>query len=301
MANQALLDLAWADAIAAARDQIVGAADAAVGALVVDLGQVARVQPTVSHLCGRSFLVTPVPEEHDRVSLDPHHDLAVDEPELVPGIRTAHPAGLHGPGGAVADQQVGLGLPVELVQAHPEPLVAPCRSLLSDRFSSAREGAQRDRHRFRRPAAAAHQPERRRRHEDVADPCPRDQVEGLLGVEPACPIGDDGHPVGKGRHDDVVQASDPGPVRRRPDAIARLWEEVVRQLEPRQVAGKDTVAVECALGRACRSRGVDEQRRRVGSRRRSGERGRSLRQQPLQVVVDVDHDSVEAELGHLLQ
>ena len=250
MADEALLDLARADAVAGARDEVVDPADAAVVALLVDLGQVARVQPAVAHLRGRRRLVAPVAEEHDRVALDPHRDLTVDEPQLVPRIGTAHPARPLRPGGAVADQQVRLGLAVELVQPHAEPLAAPRRGLLADRLAPARDRPQRHRH----AVAAPHHPQRRRGHEDVADAGVGDHVERELGVEPRRAEGDDRHAVGEARHDDVVEAADPRPVGRRPDPVARLREEVVRELEAGQVAGQHAMTVEGALRRAGRAR-----------------------------------------------
>jgi hypothetical protein len=70
VADEALLDLARADAVAGARDQVVGAADEAVVALVVDLGEVARCAGGRRAPSPRLRLVPPVAEEDDRVSLD---------------------------------------------------------------------------------------------------------------------------------------------------------------------------------------------------------------------------------------
>ena len=215
----------------------------------------------------------------------------------MPGIRPAHPARPLGPGGAVADQQVRLGLAVELVQPHAEPLAAPRSRLLADRLAAARDRPQRHRH----AVAAAHHPQRRRGHEDVADAGVGDHVERHLGVEARRAEGNDGDAVREARHDDVVEAADPGPVGRRPDAVARLREEVVRELEAGQVAGQHAVAVERALRRAGRAGGVDEQRGRVRRRRGRREVGRGGGEQGVEVVVDVDRDAVEAELGRALE
>ena len=67
-----------ADPVAGARDQVVGAADEAV-VLPVDLGEIARVQPAVSHLLGRRFRVVPVTEEGDRVAVGADRHLSVGE------------------------------------------------------------------------------------------------------------------------------------------------------------------------------------------------------------------------------
>ena len=128
-----------------------------------------------------------------------------------------------------------------------------------------------------------------------------DDVEGDLGVEARRAERDDGDAVREARHDDVVEAADPGPVGRRPDPVARLREEVVRELEPGQVAGQHAVAVERALRRAGRAGGVDEQGGRVRRRRSRREVGRGGGEHGVEIVVDVDQDAVEAELGRALE
>ena len=132
-------------------------------------------------------------------------------------------------------------------------------------------------------------------------PDARDHVERLLGVEARRPERDHRRPVGEAGHEDVVEAADPGPVGGCPDPVAGLRIEVVRELEPGQVAREDAVAVERALRRPGRAGGVDEERRRVGRRRGRLERGRRGREQPVEVVVDVDQGAVEAERPHPLQ
>ena len=215
------------------------------------------MQPPVADLRRRRLRVAPVAEEDDRVALDAHRDLALDQPELVPRVGASHPAWPLRPGGAVPDQQVRLRLAVELVQAHPEPLPAPRGGLLADCLAAARQRAQR----HHRPVRPTHQPQRRRGHEHVADADPRDQVERLLGVEARRPERDHGRSVGEAGHEDVVEAADPGPVGRGPVPVAFLRVEVVRELESGQVPGEDTVAVERALGRPRRAGRVDEERR----------------------------------------
>ncbi len=255
------------------------------------------MQPPVAHLPRRRLHVPPVPQEDHGIPFHPHRDLAVHESQLVPRVGAAHPAGSLRPGGAVPDQQVRLGLPVELVQPDPEPLPAPRRGLLADGLATARQRPQRDGH----SPGPTHHPQRRRGHEDVADRRPGDHVERLLGVEPGRAKRDDGHPVGERRHDDVVEPADPGPVGRRPDPVARLREEVVRELEPGHVTGEHAMAVEGALGRACRPGGVDQEGRRVGGGRRGREVRRRVGEEPLEVVVDVDRHTVEAEGRNALE
>jgi hypothetical protein len=56
----------------------------------------------------------------------------------------------------------------------------------------------------------------------------------------------------------------PGPIRRRPEAVAGLRQEFVRDLDAGQVPEQHAMGVQRALGRPGRARGVDHQRRIVG-------------------------------------
>ena len=209
-------------------------------------------------------------------------------------VRAAHRAGLRRPRGAVPDQQVRLGLAVELVQPRAEPLGAPRRRLLADHLAAARERAERQ----RRAVVGGHHPERRRGHEDVAHAEPRDQVERQLGIELRRLEGEHGAAVVEAGHEDVEEAAHPGPVRGRPDQVVRLREEVVRELEPRQVAVQHAVREQRALRRPGRARGVDDQRRRVGRGRHRLEAIGGGREQRGQLAVDVDRlDALELAVG----
>ena len=199
-------------------------------------------------------------------------------------IRPPHRAGLRRPRLAVPDQQVRLRLAVELVQPRAQPLRAPRRRLLADHLAAARERAQRQ----RRAVVRGHHPQRRRRHEDVAHAEPRDQVERQLGIELRRLEREHRAAVVEAGHQHVEEAAHPGPVRRRPDQVVRLREEVVRELEPRQVAVENAVGEQRALRRPGRARGVDDQRRRVGRGRHRLEAVRRGREQRRQLAVDVD-------------
>src|SRR3954454_10249447 len=67
--GDAVLDLSWPDAVAAARDDVVGASDEAERAIVIHLAEVARPHPAVDDLLGRRRFVLPVAEEHDGIAL----------------------------------------------------------------------------------------------------------------------------------------------------------------------------------------------------------------------------------------
>ena len=199
-------------------------------------------------------------------------------------VRPPHRAGLRRPRRAVPDQQVRLRLAVELVQPRAQPLGAPRRRLLADHLAAARERAQRQ----GRAVVRGHHPQRRRGHEDVAHAEPRDQVERQLGIELRRLEREHGAAVVEAGHEHVEEAAHPGPVRGRPDQVVRLREEVVRELEPRQVAVQDAVREERALRRPGRARGVDDQRRRVGRCRHRLEAVGRGREQRRQLAVDVD-------------
>ena len=195
-----------------------------------------------------------------------------------------HRAGLRRPRGRVPDQEVRLRLAVELVQPRAQPLGAPRRRLLPHHLAAARERAQRQ----RRALVRRHHPQRRRGHEDVAHAEPRDQVERQLGIELRRLEREHRAPVEETGHQHVEEAAHPGPVRRRPDQVVRLREEVVRELEARQVPVQNAVREQRALRRPGRAGRVDDQRRRVGCGRHRLEAVGRRRQQRRQLAVDVD-------------
>ena len=129
----------------------------------------------------------------------------------------------------------------------------------------------------------------------------RDHVERLLGIEPLRAERDHGGAVREGRHEHVVEPADPRPVGGSPDPVARLREEVVRELEAGKVPGEDAVAVQRPFRRAGRAGRVDEQGGRVGRRRRGLEVGRRRREKRVEISVDVDRDAVPAELRRPLE
>jgi len=84
--------------------------------------------------------------------------------------------------------------------------------------------------------------------------------------------------VMQARQQHVEQATGPGPVGRRPEPVARLGEEIMRQLDPRQMAEQHAMRMQRALGLAGGAGGVDHQRRIVRRslfRREVGRRARN--------------------------
>ena len=144
-------------------------------------------------------------------------------------------------------------------------------------------------------AGGAQQLQRRRRHEDVANLVPRHQPHGFAGIELARPVRDDGDAVVPGGHHHVEQPADPGPVRRRPEAVARFGEPVVRVLDAREVTEQGAVGVERALRLAGGAAGVDDQRRIFGAGVDDLESIGRLRSQSVQIEgafrfsVDAEH------------
>ena len=93
----------------------------------------------------------------------------------------------------------------------------------------------------------------------VADLVTGKQVEGLIGVKLGKAPSDNRNAVIQAGQQHVEQTADPRPVRRRPQAVVGLWQEVLRQLHSRQVPEQDTVRVDNALRRALGAAGKDDQ------------------------------------------
>src|SRR4029079_9584026 len=144
MADEALLDRTWADAVTRARDHVVVAPDEAEVAVGVLLRLVAREEPAVANLVGGRVVVAPVAEEHDGIALHADARCVLDDAHVVAGIGQPHRARARLPGGGVADEEIRLRLPVELVQPGAEPLAAPGGGLLPDRLPAARHRPPRD-------------------------------------------------------------------------------------------------------------------------------------------------------------
>src|SRR5581483_2961884 len=136
VAGEAGFDLAGADAVAAAGDQVAVAADEAEVALLVGDAEIATDQPVAAELRRSGGVVAPVAEEHHRIGSlvrDAAHlagrklaALAVDDRDRMSRDGGPGPAGPHRrKRGAVADHQVALGLSVELVDRQSEGGAAP--------------------------------------------------------------------------------------------------------------------------------------------------------------------------------
>ena len=153
MLHQAILDVGRADAVAAARDQIVLAALVPDVARVILQRDVAGQQPTASksRRCRRRII--PVAEKHDRVRPLNRDDAGLagrqhlarprHNRDPVSRDRPAHRAWPHRvKRTTVADQQIGLGLAVELVDPDPERLIRPGEDILAERLAATRHRAQ---------------------------------------------------------------------------------------------------------------------------------------------------------------
>ena len=200
--------------------------------------------------------------------------VVVDDRDLVAGHGAAHRSGpdRHDPV-AVGDDEVALGLAVELVDRRPQDVPAPVQELRAEGLAAAGHGPQAQ-VRAGPGAGAADHLERGRRQEDVPDGVPCHQVQRALRVELPGAVGEDGQAPVPGREQDVVQAADPGPVGRRPEDVARLrWERLGEQ-DAGHVAEQEPMGVERALGRAGRARRVDDDRRVIRQRVNGRERGR---------------------------
>ena len=153
--------------------------------------------------------------------------------------------------------------------------------------------------------------QRGRRDEGVAHAGFRQQREGFLGIELLEPARHHGDAVMQARQQAVEQTAGPGPVGRRPEAVAGLREELVRHLDTRHVAEQHAMRVQRALGLAGGAGGEDHQRgivrRGVGRRELVGRARDRLVQAERALARSVDREHQRklrqrgARLGQLRQ
>ena len=101
--------------------------------------------------------------------------------------------------------------------------------------------------------------------EYVAYPRLPDDALAFLGVELGHARSHNRHTKRQSRHQNVKQTSNPGPVGRRPETIPFLPQKTTEQLCPRHMARQHTVAVQCPLGTAGCTTGIDQNRRILGA------------------------------------
>ena len=275
MADQAVLDLARSDAEAGRGDHVVVAADEADVAVLVDDALVAGGHPVADELLARGLRPAPIFQEHHRVG-PLHRDLpdlarlhrlavAVDHRHHVPRHRLAHGARLeHAQLRAGAEHQIAFGLAVELVDGQPERRLAPFQRLEPERLAAGGHAAQLDVVAPLRVRRRAHHAQRGRRDEGVAHLRLLQQREGFLRIELVDAARDHRHAVVQARQQHVEQPAGPGPVGRRPVAVACLRKRIMRQFGAGQMSEQHAMAVQRALGLAGGARGVDHHRRIVG-------------------------------------
>ena len=285
VAQQAILDFRGSDPIAGRGDHVVVPPDKGEPAVRSPQAPVAGLQPApvrpVHELGLRGLGIVPVFQKHHRIGRL-HGDLAlgivgqdaagigVDHRDLMARCRAAHGAGhrlLDGRTGR--DDHVAFGLAVEFVDGGAEHLPAPVQQLAAHRLAPAGQGPQ-----AQPPFGGArfqpHQLQRGGRQEGVAHALVAHQVERGLRGELAEPAGHNRDAVIEARQQHIQQPADPGPVRRGPQPVARLGQQVVADLDPRQMAQQDAMRMQRALGVAGGPRGIDQDRRIV----RPGRRGR---------------------------
>ena len=205
MALQAVLDLARADTVAAARDEIVLAADEPEVALRVLPGQVAGERPVADELLPRGGLVVPVAQEHHGIG--PAHG---DLPDLVRGRRLPlvvhhvhdvardrppHRPGLHRHRSEQLPSTRFTSVCPPFVRRDAERLARPADHLLAHRLAPGEHQAQREVPAAARIADRSHHLEHGRHEERVPDAVSGEDVEGALGVELLRPVGDHRHAV----------------------------------------------------------------------------------------------------------
>ena len=184
----------------------------------------------------------------------------------------------------------------------PKARTAPFQRLDAERLAAGADAAQIERVAALRVRRRAHHAQRGRRDEGIAHAGLCHQREGFFRVELLALVRHHRHAVKEARQHHVEQAAGPGPVGRRPEAVAFLRERKVRQLDAGHVAEQHAMAVQRALGIAGGARGVDHHRRIVGAgidrrelRRRARQRFGEI-ESALTHAVDRQH---AGKLGHL--
>src|SRR6516165_7208753 len=153
MLHEAILDLGRTDAITAARNQVVLSPLVPEVPVAVLDRDIAGQAPTAGEFCTSRLQIDPIAKKHHRNGAlhpdDPafsgrewsairRHDL-----DTVAGGCPTHRSRAHRKQQrAVANEQIGLGLPVELVDLDPEGLAAPAEDVLAERFAAARDRAE---------------------------------------------------------------------------------------------------------------------------------------------------------------
>ena len=251
--------------------------------------------------------VVPVLQEHHRIGTF-DRDLAglaglerravlADHRDGMAGDRLADGAGLeHAELRAGAEHQIAFGLAVEFVDREAEGFFAPFQRLDAERFAARGDAAQFEIVAAARVRRRAHHAQRGRRDEGVARLRLRHQREGALRIELVELVGHHRHAVVQARQQRVEQAAGPGPIGRRPVAVARLREWKMRQLDAGKMTEQNAMGVQRALGLAGGAGGVDHHRRIVGGGIDRREIRRGARQQIRKAVVDRND---AGELRHL--
>ncbi|OBQ31652.1 MAG: hypothetical protein AN485_23500, partial [Anabaena sp. MDT14b] len=159
MLDQAVLDLARADAVAGGLEHVVAAALVPEVAVLVANGHVACAAPVAGVFGLRGLVVVPVAQKENRVRLAVHIEAVhrhfagragraqlsriVDDRHLVPWIPFAHAAGLGRPqAGAVAHHVIDFGLAEHLVHRDAQLLLAIAKHRVTHRLARAHHGLQ---------------------------------------------------------------------------------------------------------------------------------------------------------------
>ena len=221
----------------------------------------------------------------ERLAVRADHRHAVARDRLADGAGLEH-AELR----AGAEHQIAFGLAVELVDGEAECRLAPFQRLDAERLAARGDAAQFEIVAPARVRRRAHHAQRGRRNERVAHLRLRHQREGFVRIELVEAARHHRHAVMQARQQRVEQAAGPGPIGRRPVAVAGLREWKMRQLDARQVPEQDAMGMQRALRLAGGAGGVDHHRRIVGRGIDRREIGRGARQQIGKAIVD-RHDA----------
>ena len=192
--------------------------------------------------------------------------LGVDNLDVVAGNRASHKTRTRGrQRGARRNHHVAFGLTIELVDGDAQRLAAPLQELGAERLAAAGDAAHFQLQRRVLHRRRAHKLDRGRRQKRVAHAKILDDRERRLAAEFCQAMGDHGNAVMQRGKQHVDQSADPRPVGGRPNQVAGLRQEVVAHLDAGQVAQEHAMRVQRAFWLARRPRGVDDQRRIIGT------------------------------------
>ena len=226
---------------------------------------ITREHPVTTILLQGLFRLIPIPQHHrGRPAFDSNIPLIfsglaqiINHIHLMPRHSTPHRARHRRIKRSTArHNHIALGLAVKFVDGHTQGIPAPSQHFRAQWLAARGNTAQSLNPRIR----CFQHPQRRRWKEHVAHIAVSDNLTTSVRVEFRHSGRNDRHPQGKPRHKHIKQATDPGPIRRGPKAIALLPQKIMAHLNAGQMPSQNTVPMQRAFRRPRRAAGIDQNR-----------------------------------------